>query len=134
MSLEINWDDDTQTILRMRLPERWTIEELSQGIVELYAMGSSVPHIVHIVIDGSESRQFSTLVLTRVRMIADHIIDNLGIVVMLKTPPIATKLTSLIFHAIPSLSERIFFINSETELQNLIEYYEQNKLRKQESV
>ena len=51
MSIEIQWDNPEQTIIRLELKRSWTWEELDQAIHEADKLITSVNHMVHIIID-----------------------------------------------------------------------------------
>ncbi|MEO8610043.1 MAG: hypothetical protein ABI690_19270 [Chloroflexota bacterium] len=55
MTITTSWMDSEKTIARYELVGRWTWEEMTVAIKEMYAMLDSVPHAVDIIIDLSQS-------------------------------------------------------------------------------
>ena len=55
MTIITGWLDSEKTIARYEFVGRWTWEEMTVAIKEMYAMLDSVPHAVDIIIDLSQS-------------------------------------------------------------------------------
>ena len=55
MTIITSWMDSEKTIARYEFVGRWTWEEMTVAIKEMYAMLDSVPHGVDIIIDLSRS-------------------------------------------------------------------------------
>jgi hypothetical protein len=55
MTIITSWVDSEKTIARYELVGRWTWDEMTVAIKEMYAMLDSVPHEVDIIIDLTRS-------------------------------------------------------------------------------
>lgn len=55
MTIITSWVDSEKTIARYDFVGRWTWEEMMVAIKEMYVMLDSVPHMVDIIIDLSQS-------------------------------------------------------------------------------
>jgi hypothetical protein len=65
MNIEVNWANNTQTIIHLTFQRGWTWDDLEQALDRADAMIGSVQHMVHLVIDirngGGLPRDFITV-------------------------------------------------------------------------
>lgn len=55
MSIQVDWDNDAQTIIRYCFGSRWTWDDLFRALDTVEQMSASVPHQVDAIIDFSKA-------------------------------------------------------------------------------
>ncbi len=64
MAINVKWEDEQRTVIRIAFQRGWTWDDLNKAIVQADQMIISVPHEVHLLIDirnaGGLPRDFMT--------------------------------------------------------------------------
>ena len=67
MPVQLDWENEAHTIVRMELIGQWTWQEAYEGSQLGYTMLESVDHTVNVIIDLSKSTGLPLLALTHAR-------------------------------------------------------------------
>jgi len=92
------WDNEEKTIIRMEVIGHWTWGEMYQGAEEGYAMLESVDHMVHAIIDFSQSASIPGNALTHGRNLMRQQHHRLDITVFVGVSPMFLSLWRVFTH------------------------------------
>jgi hypothetical protein len=67
MTVNIEWDNEEKTVVRMEMVGKWTWTEAYEGSQKGYAMLETVDYVVNIIIDLRRSSGLPMLALTHAR-------------------------------------------------------------------
>lgn len=82
MSIQVMWDDDARTIIRLEYAEQWTWDEVTAALAEEIALLHSVEHDVCIIHDLRQSSGLPDGALTRARQLTTGLPANRDISVV----------------------------------------------------
>ena len=83
MPINLTWENDAKTIVRMEMAGRWTWDEAYVGSKEGYAMLESVGHVVDVIIDFRSSLGIPSAAIVHARNMIGHRHPRTGMTVMI---------------------------------------------------
>jgi hypothetical protein len=99
MTVNIMWDNDAHTVVRMEFIERWTWDEVQQAMTKHTRMLNETTRIVAGIIDLSESIGTPPLILTQMRGIMQTRHPRTGMIVFVGANDIVMTFWKLFLQA-----------------------------------
>jgi hypothetical protein len=121
MPIQADWDNDTQTVIRIHAHDPWTIEEYSQATLQAYSMMESLTACVHVIIDFTDAYSFPKNMLSGASGANVHIHPRQGLVVIVKISPYLRAVIKATLRVFPRLKHNVFFTQTVQEAYTLIQ-------------
>ncbi len=122
MAVEINWDDDQRTIVRMKLIGRWGWEDAYEGSKQGYDLLDSVDHVVNVIIDMRQSTGLPLLAMTHARNMIAKRHPRTGMTVFLGVNSLFLTLWKAFAKSYPQVSHsnEFTFARSDEEARRIL--------------
>lgn len=128
MPITVQWGNAQKTITETVFDEVWTLEEAHQMIDDIYALTTSVDHIVHAVWDFSNSRSSPTKLMSVGHHLNNRVIHSIGINVFVKANAFVKAMVLVVERMFSHDAQPLYFANSVEEAYQIIEKYEQTHI------
>ena len=92
MPVNIEWDNEAKTIIRMELVGNWTWDEAYRGAQQGYAMLETVDHEVGVLMDLRNSKAIPSNAITHARIMIKQRHPRTGLTVFVGTTTFFTAL------------------------------------------
>lgn len=127
MGVEVQWDDDNQTVLRYHFTGHWNWEEYFSALAQGRQMMKTVEHLVCIVNDFSQTAYIPDGFLSRAADIIDTRPHNTGIGIFIATSPSFHALHAALRRLYPRFGELYLMASTEEEAQRIIAGWRQEQ-------
>ena len=65
--IEVNWDNDEQTIIMCQVSTNWTIQDMHNMLLSANALTDSVAHNVYVIVNFSAARTVPSNIMSNLR-------------------------------------------------------------------
>lgn len=102
MSIQVQWHDDTRTIVRWDIEGQWSWDDVYPALYEAYALLDTVDYIVHTIVDVRNSSLLPKGTITHLKNLAARQHPRAGITVFVTGNVFAIS----VFNVITRLSQQ----------------------------
>ena len=122
MTVQIYWDNDDKTIVRLDFRDSWTWDEAEAAVAKNTRMLDSVDHTVHAILDMSQSVDAPPLALTHTRNLIAKRHPRSGITVLVGANDVLSTFWKVFVQAYGRLvrADRYGFAQTAEEARQLI--------------
>lgn len=124
MPVQIAWVDAEETIIRLDVEGSWALEEYLKAIQEAITMTKSKPHVVHMIADMTNSKNFPTQVISAAKGYETRFPDNQGLFVLVKMPLYLRTMVQIAVKMYTKAMSNVHFVDTLEEAHRLIAQYE----------
>ncbi len=112
MPINIVWEDDEKTILRMILSGKWTLEEFHDGFSETLTLYRSVPHDIDLIIDARRNQTNMLNIISSLGRLDADTRPNHRSVTVVGINPMLRVVGSASLKIAPHLSRNLGFVET----------------------
>jgi hypothetical protein len=120
MSIYVGWDSPEQTIIRWEVEGRWDWDEFEAAQQQSVALIQTVPHVVHIIADVSNSAKLPSNALASFRSYRHSGLNNVGQVALVQASPLIRAAAKVIEKIAPQAVSRFHFVNTLDEAREIL--------------
>jgi hypothetical protein len=124
MPASVCWENEQKTIIRQQLYGDWTFEDYMTSLAELQRLTASMPHIVNVIVDYTETKTYPSKILAAAQTLDRNFPANEGIVMIVQGPPYINAAFEVIFKLSPKLAQKVHHVDSLEEAYHAIHRYE----------
>jgi hypothetical protein len=128
MPIAVAWGDVSKTIIVSTFKGEWTLEDSHNMIDEMYQLTSSVNHIVHVVLDFTDSLSSPAKMLSSGSHIEKRSSPNSGLSVIVKANGFIKAISQLIMKLFVR-NGKLYFVDTVDEAYQIIAQYGQTQIK-----
>lgn len=121
MSINAEWDNDDQTVVRIEVHDPWTIEEYTEANARSWSLLETVEHTVHLILDFTHAYSFPKDLLSGAKITNSQIHPRQGLVIAVKISPYLHAIMKAAIRAFPRLGHNLFFAQTVQDAYHLIQ-------------
>lgn len=119
MPVEVNWDNDAQTVMRYDLRGKWTWEEYYVALNRGVEMRRSVTHTVDVIANLTDSVRLPGSVLTHMRRLSEDR-ENRGLMVIVGGGSFVIAMIRIYSTLVKSAQQYVRAVNTLAEARQLL--------------
>ncbi len=120
MTITVQWDDDTQTVLHYMFESPWTWEEYRAALQQAWDMANAVDHPTDTITDMSDSRLLPDNLFRNVRQSMVEIPESTETVVLVGGGLIVEMMLGVVRRLYRSHTQKFFTVRTVDEARALI--------------
>jgi len=124
MPVNVEWDNETHTIIRYDVQDPWELEEYSQALDETWTLIDAECHPVHVVVDLSDAFSFPKHLFSIAVRTNTQIHPRQNFVIGVKVSPYLQTMVRVTARFYPRLGHNLLFAHTLHEAYNIIQTYE----------
>jgi len=121
MPVSAEWDNESQTIIRIRIDDPWDLDEYSQATLHAWSLMQTVDYSVHLIIDLTDTFTFPKNLLSAAPTINSHVHPRQGLVIGVKISPYLQAVMRVAIRVFPRLGQNVLFTQTLQEAYALIQ-------------
>jgi hypothetical protein len=124
MPIEVNWFNDSHSVIYMRVSDPWTWDDFFAASRQASTLARSVSHEVSYMVDFTHAKQFPRgLSLQRVRAILDFKQSNSGVLVSFGVNPFMRVMLNTVLTAVGRVRANTVIVNTLEDALQVVDDY-----------